>query len=395
MPIHIAQRLRETAAYPFALIKQQVDDLRAVGIDPVDFGVGDPTWPTPALMRERLKTAVDERATSGYPSYIGNADFRAACAGWMERALGVKLDPGTEVTSTIGSKEGIFHFPLAFVDPGDVVLCPSPGYPPYSRGTTFAGGTPYFYPLTRENHYLPDLSSIPDDVAHKARILWLCYPNAPTGAVAPPAFLEEAIAWARARDILIVNDEAYADLYYGERPRSILEFGKDGVAAVFSLSKRSAMTGWRIGWTAGDAEVIAAFRKVKTNIDSGTPAFIQDAAIAALADEQHVEEMREDYRQKRALLAAVFVDLGFPDCAPDATIHYWQRLPEHIDAVEFAQRLLHKNIATVCTPGPWLGDDCRGQNPGDGHVRFSLVPSVADTERACHAMRAHRDMLLA
>jgi len=395
MAVHIAQRLRSTAAYPFAVLKDKVAELRAAGIDPVDFGVGDPTLPTPRLVRDRLKSAVDERATSGYPSYIGSPEYRAACADWMKRLIGVELDPATEITSTIGSKEGIFHFPLAFVDPGDLVLCPSPGYPPYARGTAFAGGEPWFYPLTRENRYLPDLDAIPADVAQRARILWLCSPNAPTGAVAPPEFLERLVAWGREHDVLIANDEAYADLYFGERPRSILEFGREGVAAVFSLSKRSAMTGWRVGWTAGDPAVIEAFRKVKTNIDSGTPTFIQDAAIAGLGDEEHVNWMREDYQRKRDLLAAAFADLGFDDCAPEATIHYWQRLPEGLDAVEFAQRLLDESIAVVCTPGPWLAEDCRGFDPGQGHVRFSLVPSFDDTRRACDAMRANRDVLLA
>lgn len=277
-----------------------------------------------------------------------------------------------------------------------MVLCPSPGYPPYARGTRFAGGTPYFLPLHRENRYLPDLEAVPADVAERARILWLCYPNAPTGARAPDRFFSEAIAWARERDIIVVDDEAYIDLYYGEQsPRSILEFGTEGVVAFFSLSKRSAMTGWRVGWTAGDADLIATFRKVKTNIDSGTPNFVQDAAVIALEDESHVEAMRADYGAKRDLLADTFRALGFPDSAPEATIHYWQRLPEGVDAVAFAQRLLDPAIAVVCTPGPWLGDDCPdGSNPGTGHVRFSLVPSQEDTRRACEAIRANMKKLL-
>ena len=281
------------------------------------------------------------------------------------------------------------------MDAGDKVLCPSPGYPPYSRGTVFAGGTPHYLPLLRENHYLPDLGAIPADVAKSARILWLCYPNAPTGAIAPDAFLEEAVAWGRAHDVIVVNDEAYADLYYGEKPRSILEFGIDGVVAFFSMSKRSAMTGWRIGWTAGDAEIISVMRRVKTNIDSGTPSFIQDAAIDGLADETHVDAMRADYREKRDLLAAAFADLGFEDCAPQSTIHYWQRLPKGVDAIDFAQRLLAPEIAVVCTPGPWIAEECAGGvNPGAGHVRFSMVPSIEDTRRACDAIRASKSKLL-
>jgi LL-diaminopimelate aminotransferase len=394
--MHIADRIRSLPAYPFAVINDKVAELRDAGVEPVDFGVGDPTLPTPALVRERLKAAVDERASSGYPSYVGAPEFRNAAAGWIYRTFGVQLDPNTQVTTTIGSKEGIFNFPLGFVEPGDVVLCPSPGYPPYPRGTLFAGGVPYYLPLLRENHYLPDLEAIPADVAAKARILWLCYPNAPTGVRAPDKFFADAIAWGHANDVIVVNDEAYIDLYYGEKPRSILEFGVDGVVSFFSMSKRSAMTGWRIGWTAGDAEIISVFRRVKTNIDSGTPTFIQDASIAGLEDESHVAGMRAHYREKRDLLAATFADLGFDDCAPDATIHYWQRLPEHLDAVEFAQRLLDPQIAVVCTPGPWLAEACAGGTlPGARYVRFSMVPSVEDTKRACDAIRAHKEALLA
>jgi len=389
MPIPPADRIRTLAAYPFAIIDEKVELLRSQGVDPIDFGVGDPTLATPTVVRDRLKTAVDERACSGYPSYIGSPEFRRACAGWMQRRYGVELDPQTEVTSTIGSKEGIFHFPLAFVNPDDVVLCPTPGYPPYARGTAFAGGEPYFLPLTRENGYLPELDSIPAEVAARAKILWLCYPNAPTGVLAPDGFFERAIAWGRHHDVLVVNDEAYIDLHYSDvPPRSILEFGKKGVVAFHSMSKRSAMTGWRIGWTAGDADAIAAFRKVKTNIDSGTPTFIQDAAIAGLEDVAHVEEMRAGYRAKRDLLAAAFRDLGFPDSTPDATIHYWQQLPAGVDAVEFAEKLLDPAIAIVCTPGPWVSDTCAdGTVPGEGYVRFSMVPSLEDTRKACERLR--------
>jgi len=395
MSFHVAGRIGSLPAYPFAELDRKVKELRAAGVEPVDFGVGDPTIPTPELVRERLKTAVDERAASGYPSYVGSEEFRTAAAAWIKRTFGAEADPETQVTSTIGSKEGIFHFPLGFVEPGDVALCPSPGYPPYARGTLFAGGKPHYLPLLRENRYLPDLEAVPDDVAAKARILWLCYPGAPTGALAPDSFFEKAIAWARERDILVVNDEAYVDLWFDEKPRSILEFATEGVVAVFSMSKRSAMTGWRIGWTAGDADAIATFRKVKTNIDSGTPTFIQDAAIAGLMDETHVEEMRAHYREKRDVLKAAFDDLGFEDCAPAATIHYWQRLPNGVDAVRFAEALLEKDIAVVCAPGPWLAEQCAGGvQPGQGYVRFSMVPSLELTRHACEAMLGNRERLL-
>jgi LL-diaminopimelate aminotransferase len=394
---HIPECIRSVPEYPFAVMGAKVKELRAAGVEPVDFGVGDPTIPTPGVVRERLKVAVDERASSGYPSYIGSEEFRTAAVDWLKRRFGVAMDPATQVTSTIGSKEGIFHFPLGFTEPGDIVLCPSPGYPPYSRGARFAGATPCFLPLLRENGYLPDLEAIPPEIARSARVLWLCYPNAPTGALAPASFFEEAIAWGREHDVIVVNDEAYSDIHYvDEAPGSILEHGVEGVVAFFSLSKRSAMTGWRIGWTAGDAEIISIFRKVKTNIDSGTPTFIQDAAIAGLADEEHVAEMRADYRAKRDMLARAFDSLGFEDCAPASTIHYWQRLPDSLDAVDFAQRLLDPSIAVVCTPGPWLAEECLGGiHPGEHYVRFSMVPSQADTKRACDRMLSNAEVLTA
>ena len=196
--------------------------------------------------------------------------------------------------------------------------------------------------------------------------------------------------------MIVVNDEAYSDLYFtDEPPHSILEYGKEGVVAFHSMSKRSAMTGWRIGWTAGDPEIIATFRKVKTNVDSGCPTFIQDASVAALEDETHVEEMRADYAAKREMLRAMFAELGLEDCAPDSSIHYWQRLPDGVDALAFAQKLLHPDIAVVCTPGPWVSDVCAdGSNPGEGYVRFSMVPSQEDTKRACEAIIKNRETLL-
>jgi len=396
MPPRLAARVRSLPAYPFAVLDEKVRALKEAGADPIDFGVGDPTIPTPEFVRARGRAAIDARAASGYPSYVGDRSFREAVAAWMRRRFSVVLDPETQVTSTVGSKEGIFHFPLAFVDPGDVVLCPSPGYPPYARGTAFAGGTPHFLPLTRERGFLPDLDAVPRAVLDKARLLWLNYPNSPSGAVAPAAFLERAVAWGRKHGVLVVNDEAYTELWYGGgAPRSVLEFGVEGVVSFQSLSKRSAMTGWRVGWTAGDAAAIAAFRKVKTNVDSGTPTFVQDAAVAALADEAHVAATREEYREKRDLLAGTFVELGLPDCRPEAAIYLWQRLPQGVGSLEFAKRLLHPEIALVATPGAWLSDVCAdGTNPGEGYVRFALVPSLAETEEACRRLRARARELL-
>ena len=366
--------------------------LRGQGVDVIDFGVGDPTDPTPALVREAGKRAVDARARSGYPSYAGDPGFRRAAADWMGRRFGVEVDPEREITSTVGSKEGIFHFPLALLDPGDVVLVPSPGYPPYSRGTLFAGGTPWFYPVRGEDAWLPDLRRVPGEVARRARILWVNYPNSPSGALAPLSFFREAAAWCRARGIVLASDEAYSEFHFGdERPASALQAGLEGVVSFFSLSKRSYMTGWRVGWAAGDPEVVALLRKVKTNVDSGTPTFVQDAAAAALGYEVHVEQMRREVRARRDVLCAALVGIGLPDCTPPATLYVWQRGPAGMTSAEFAKRLLDPAVALVTTPGSWISDPLPdGTNPGEGFVRFALVPSLEDTRRAAERLRGLR-----
>lgn len=389
MNIVASRRVRSIGGYAFAEVDAEVARLKAAGIRPTDFGVGDPTVPTPELIREACRRAIDARASSGYPSYVGAPEYREAVAAWMERRFGVRLDPGTQICSNIGAKEAVFHFAEAFVDPGDWVIAPSPGYPPYSRGTLFAEGKTWFYPLRADNGFLPDFSRIPRDVARAAKILWINYPQNPTGACAPAAVFEEAVRFCRDHDIILASDEAYTEIYYGEPPPSVLQFADEGVIAFQSLSKRSAMTGWRVGFVAGDPRIIEVFKKVKTNIDSGTPTFIQDAAIAALSDEEHVRRMREEYRQKRDILVDALVAAGLERCAPDGTLYVWQKVPAGMSSVEFAKRLLAPEVAIVTTPGAWISDLCEGGlNPGEGYVRFALVPSIEETRAAAQKIRA-------
>ena len=394
MVIHISKRLAELTGYAFAEIDAKVASLRAVGAQVIDFGVGDPTEPAPAIVREAAKRGIDARAASGYPSYVGSREYREAIARWVGQRFRVSLNPETEICSTIGSKEAVFHFPEAVIDPGDVVLVPNPGYPPYTRGTRFAEGSVFYLNLRPEYGFLPDLAQVPDEVLRAAKLLWINYPNNPTGAVAPRAFFEEAVAFGKRHDIIVASDEAYTENYYGAPPPSILEFAREGVVAFQSLSKRSCMTGYRVGWIAGDREIIAAFKKLKTNIDSGTATFIQDGAIAALSDESHVEGLRQLYRKKRDLLVDAFVAAGLPECRPDATLYIWQRVPDGVTSVDFAKALLDPAIAIVATPGNAISEATPEGNPGEGYVRLALVPTLPECEEAARRIRSALPKLL-
>jgi len=390
MRIEPSQRVQSIGAYAFAEVDQQVEKLRAKGIEPIDFGVGDPTIPPPDVVREATRQGVEKHKTAGYPSYIGMAAYRQAVAAWTKRRFGVTLDPDKEITSTVGAKEAVFNFAEAYVNPGDVVIVPTPGYPPYTRGTLFAEGKVYYVPVLPENDFLIDLAAIPQKVARAAKIMWVNYPNSPSGAVATREFMESVVEFGHKNDVIIASDEAYSEIYYtAEPPMSILELAREGVVVFQSLSKRSAMTGYRVGWAAGDESIVATFKKVKTNIDSGTPNFIQEAAIAALSDEEHVTRSREEYRRKRDILVDALAASGLEECRPAATIYLWQRVPEGASSVDFATRLLDPKIAVVTTPGAWISEQTEsGLNPGEGFVRFALVPSVADTEKAAERIAA-------
>ena len=387
MSIKISNRLAGLTGYAFAEVDNEVAKLKKLGIAPIDFGVGDPKEPTPEIVRSAIKKAVDARKSSGYPSYIGTDEYRQEIAKWSKKRFGVSLDYEKEITSAIGAKEAVFNFPEAFLEPGDYAIMPNPGYPPYERGTLFAEGIPYFVPLLKENDFLMDLGGIPREIVKKSKILWINYPNNPTGAIANKKFFKEAIDFGHDNGIMIASDECYTEIYFGEKPHSILEFSKEGIAAFQSLSKRSAMTGYRIGWVAGDENIISGFKKLKTNIDSGTPTFIQDAAVAALKDESHVEKMRKDYKQKRDILTEALASAGLEDCMPNATLYVWQKTPKNMNSVDFAKKLLQKEIAVVVTPGAWISASFNGLNPGNDYVRFALVPSLEETKKAAERIK--------
>ncbi|MBM4355271.1 MAG: aminotransferase class I/II-fold pyridoxal phosphate-dependent enzyme [Deltaproteobacteria bacterium] len=391
MSVRPSRRLASLPGYAFAEVDRKVAELKAAGIRVLDFGVGDPQYPTPPPIRQACQAGVDAHAAAGYPSYVGSRRLRERVADWNRRRFGVTLDPDSEICSTIGAKEAVFHLPFALIDPGDVVLLPSPGYPPYRTGTLFAGGEVVHYGLDRANGFLPDLESLPKGILERARILWLNYPNSPTGRIAPAEFFPRAIEFCRRNDIVLASDEAYTEIWFTERPRSFLEFGREGILVFQSMSKRSAMTGYRIGWVCGDSRLVTLFKKLKTNIDSGVPDFVQDAAVAALGDESHVEDARMAYQAKRDMLIQAMRSLGLSVEPPEGTIYIWQQVPDGTDDVEFATRLLAPGIAIAVVPGSWIARPLAdGTNPGKGYVRWALCPPIEEVEEACRRLGAAR-----
>ena len=375
MKIEASNRVKNIGSYAFADVDNEVAKLKKIGIAPIDFGVGDPKDATPAIIRNYCKRAIDKRMDSGYPSYIGTQEYRETIAKWTKERFDVSLDPEKEIASNLGAKEAVFNFHEGVVNPGDIVIMPNPYY------------KPYFYPLLKENDFLPDLGSIPKEIIKKAKLMWINYPNNPTGATITKEKLKEIVDFGKDNNMIIGSDECYTEIYFEDKPLSILELTKEGVFAVQSLSKRSAMTCYRVGWLAGDERIIDIFKKVKTNIDSGTATFIQDAATAALLDETHVEEFRNEYRKKRDIIVNALTAAGLENCSPKATMYIWQRCPKKMSSVDFAKKLLEKDIAIVTTPGSWLSKEINGINPGEGYVRFALVPSVKDCKVAAERIR--------
>jgi len=379
-----ADRLSALPPYLFARIDAMKAEKARSGADIIDLGVGDPDLPTPPHVVEALCTAARDPANHHYPSYAGMTAYREAVAGWYGRRFGVDLDPATEVLALMGSKDGIAHVPEAFVNPGDVVLAPSPGYPVYRTSTLFAEGELHELPLAAQNGFLPDLDAVPAEVAKRAKLLFVNYPNNPTGAIAPASFYDEVVAFAREHGVVVVSDNAYSEIAYdGYRAPSFLE--ADGAAEVgvemHSLSKTYNMTGWRIGMAVGNAEVLAGLGRVKTNVDSGVFDAVQHAAIAALSGSQDcVAAACRVYQERRDVLVAGLKALGYEVEAPKATFYVW--LPVE-DSMAFAARLLDE-AAIVATPGVGFGSH------GEGYVRFALTRPVDRIREALDRMEALR-----
>jgi len=379
MPFELAERVKNLPPYLFAAIDKMKQEALSRGVDLIDLSIGDPDIPTPGHIVDAMKRAVERPANHRYPSYEGMLSYREAVAGWYKRRFNVTVDPASEVLSLIGSKEGIGHIPLAFVNPGDVVLVPSPGYPVYPVGTLFAGGESYLMPLIEENNFLPDFSTIPEDVLKRARLMFLNYPNNPTSAVADREFYERAIDVARRYNIIICHDAAYSEIYYdGKKPMSLLEVdgAKEAGIEFHSLSKTYNMTGWRIGFAVGNSEVIAGLGKVKTNLDSGVFQAIQEAAIVALnTDDGQLSGIRRTYQERRDALYDGLKGLGLHPVRPEATFYLWVRVPSGLDSSRFVAHIL-KDTGVLATPGIGFG------RHGEGYVRFALTVPVERIKEA-------------
>ena len=372
-----ADRIKHLPPYLFAAIDKAKQEARAKGVDVIDLSVGDPDLPTPAHIIEALCLAAKDPANHQYPSYEGKLTFRRAVADWYKRTFNVVLDPQKEVLTLIGSKEGIAHAPLAFINPGDVALVPDPAYPVYRTATAFAGGESVLMPLLRENGFLPDLDAIDPATAKRAKIMFLNYPNNPIGASADRAFFKKLIDFARDYNIIVMHDNPYSEVYYdGERSLSLLELeGARDVAVEFhSLSKTYNMTGWRIGSVVGNADVVAGIGKIKSNIDSGTFGAVQDAGIAALQSPKGVvDEIRLVYRHRIEILYRALKDMGLELDKPRATLYLWAWVGG--SSIEYAGRLLDRT-GIVATPGVGFGQY------GEGYIRFSITAPTARIEQA-------------
>jgi LL-diaminopimelate aminotransferase len=379
MKITESSRMGFIPSYAFDEIRKRVSELRSRGVDVVDLGVGDPVRPAPGSVRRGCCEGVERFAAAGYPPYRGVPAFLEAAAAWMKGVFHVAPDPEKEIMATIGSKEAIVHFHMGVVDPGDFVLIPSPGYPPYTTGTLFAGGKPIFYPLDERGGFLPDLDFVRKTLDEpppggRVRLMWTCYPNAPTGRVASREYYEELLALLGKHGVILASDEAYADFVYEGERVSPLQLGSEGVIAFYSLSKRSNMTGYRAGWAAGDRRLVGILLRIKTNLDSGTPQFVQQAAVAALSDEKATSSMRDEYRAMGEELSQTLAGAGLEPCRPQGAIYLWQRVPGHMSSEAFGAALLRPEIGVVGIPGNLISHTLEdGTNPGEGYMRFSLT----------------------
>ena len=365
-----ASRVEKIPPYLFARIDKKKEEAKKKGIDLIDFGIGDPDIPTPKNIIEKMKEATSDSKNHRYPSYEGMREYRKAVAQWYKKRFNVELNPDNEVVALIGSKEGIAHFPWAYIENGDITLVPSPGYPVYRIATLLAGGTPYIMPLLEKNRFLPEFDIIPEDVLQKTKLMFINYPNNPTGAHADSEFYKKAIHYAEKHDILICHDAAYSEISYDNyKPSSILEFDKEKKYSVefHSLSKTYCMTGWRIGFAVGNKDAIYNLGKLKTNIDSGVFQAIQLAAIEALSGDQgSVDNLKCIFQRRRDLVIDGLRSIGINVLKPLATFYIWAKIPKGYTSEIFCEKLIEET-GIVVTPGNGFGDE------GEGYFRISIT----------------------
>ncbi|OGI21773.1 MAG: LL-diaminopimelate aminotransferase [Candidatus Melainabacteria bacterium RIFOXYA12_FULL_32_12] len=368
--MRLSKRLDRIPSYLFAEIDKKVDAAKAKGYDIINLGVGDPDTPTFPHIVEEMHTAIDDPSTHNYPPYQGTSGFRTACAEWMKQRFDVNLNPDNEILALIGSKEGIAHVFFAFVDPGDYTLVPDPAYPVYRNATILAGGTPYFMPINPQNNYLPELDKIPEDIAKQSKLIFLNYPNNPTGAVANLEYFKEVVDFAKKYDILICHDQAYCEMTFdGYVAPSFLqvEGAKERCIEFFSHSKTYNMTGWRIGWAAGGAEPMNALGIIKNNIDSGIFKAIQKAGINALGSPQsEIDQLNTLYQKRRDIMIEGLKELGWNIEPSKATFYLWIPTPKGMSSVDFSELMLEK-AHIIVPPGNGWGES------GEGFFRIALT----------------------
>jgi LL-diaminopimelate aminotransferase len=368
--MRFAKRLDAVPPYLFSELERKIDEKRRAGIDVISLGIGDPDLATPEPVVEELVRQAARPETHRYPSNKGLEVFREAVAEYYAARFAVEIDPTREVMPVLGGKEGVSHVAFACLDPGDVCLAPEPGYPPYTSGPIFAGADMHYLPLRDENDFLPHLDAIPDDVWRRANLLYLNYPNNPTGAIAPESFFARVAEFARERNVIVVHDSAYSEVAFdGYRPPSFLAApgAKDVGVEIFSLSKGWNMTGWRVAWIAGNASVIEQYLRLKTNLDSGMFDAVQLAGVAAIREARDFpREMSEIYRRRRDLMLAALAQTGLAAKPPQATPYIWARVPTGYTSTSFTELVLEE-ASVVVSPGPSFGPS------GEGYVRISLT----------------------
>lgn len=379
-----ADRLASLPPYVFARLDELKANARAEGIDLIDLGMGNPGGPTPAPVVEAAIAAIQDESNHGYPPFEGTASFRQTITSWYHRRYGVTLDPDGEALPLMGSKEGLGHLAMAYINPGDVVLVPTPSYPAHFRGPAIAGADIHTIPLKAENDWVLDFNDIPEALAAQAKVLYFNYPNNPTGAVAPREFFEEAVAFGRRHQILLIHDLCYAELAFdGYQPTSLLEIpgGKDISVEFHTLSKTYNMAGWRVGFVVGNRHVIQGLRTLKTNLDYGIFSALQKAAEAALdLPDHYLEAVQLRYRTRRDFLVEALATLGWQVTKPTAAMYLWVACPPGLSAADFAFLLLQKT-GVVVTPGTAFGEG------GEGYVRISLIE---DCDRLAEAVERLR-----